>query len=199
MLWKGVVLLKFCNPCGGIETERFPTGGCKPCQKRYNATPEAIATRARRMARGRNFRYCERCVNNVEHYANGQCRHCKISDALAYAAANPEVHCARVKRWQAAHRDKASAFRVNWQRGKSGWTRELFAKAWTNQNGLCAICKKPMLPNGKTKNSVVADHCHLTNKPRALLHSRCNTGIGLLEDDPATLRAAAEYIEVHRG
>jgi hypothetical protein len=54
----------------------------------------------------------------------------------------------------------------------------------------CMICLR-------TEN-LVADHCHATLKLRAVLCSRCNTGLGAFLDDPAMLRAAATYLEYFR-
>jgi hypothetical protein len=41
-------------------------------------------------------------------------------------------------------------------------------------------------------------HDHSTGVTRQLLCQRCNHGLGLLRDDPAVLRAAADYVERHR-
>ncbi len=57
------------------------------------------------------------------------------------------------------------------------------------QNGLCAICK--------AAPAVHVDHDHVTGQVRALLCFNCNGGLGQFKDDPAVLRAAAEYVHFH--
>jgi hypothetical protein len=58
------------------------------------------------------------------------------------------------------------------------------------QGGLCAICRAA--PAGHV------DHDHDTGAVRALLCFNCNGGLGQFKDDPALLRAAADYVEEHR-
>ena len=41
------------------------------------------------------------------------------------------------------------------------------------------------------------DHCHTTGKIRGLLCRKCNTAIGLLNDNATVLRLAAEYLDEH--
>ena len=57
------------------------------------------------------------------------------------------------------------------------------------QDGLCAICK--------AAPAVHVDHDHATGQVRALLCFNCNGGLGQFKDDPAVLRAAAEYVGFH--
>jgi len=61
------------------------------------------------------------------------------------------------------------------------------------QGDRCAICgtDEPATRTG----SWHVDHCHDSSKVRGLLCTRCNIGLGQFRDDPARLRAAAEYIE----
>lgn len=51
----------------------------------------------------------------------------------------------------------------------------------------CALC-------GKEARDI--DHCHVTGKVRGKLCSACNRGLGIFGDNPARLRAAAEYLEM---
>jgi hypothetical protein len=54
------------------------------------------------------------------------------------------------------------------------------------QRGLCPICS-----DGKAEH---VDHDHETGRVRGVLCPECNTGMGQLRDDPATLRRAADYL-----
>lgn len=66
------------------------------------------------------------------------------------------------------------------------------------QNWLCAICNTtPFKMREDHVSGLNLDHCHITGKPRALLCHNCNRGLGLFQDDPAILRAAALYVEYH--
>jgi hypothetical protein len=77
---------------------------------------------------------------------------------------------------------------------------ERFAEMTVAQNGVCAICGHPekFTARGKPR-ALSVDHDHETNLVRGLLCAGCNKALGLFGDDPARLRAAAEYIERHRG
>lgn len=51
----------------------------------------------------------------------------------------------------------------------------------------CAICA--------AIDELVGDHDHATGKPRGILCRNCNLALGNMADDPARLRAAADYLE----
>jgi hypothetical protein len=43
------------------------------------------------------------------------------------------------------------------------------------------------------------DHNHATGVVRAILCSRCNSGLGLFCEDPDLMRRAIDYLETHNG
>ncbi len=81
---------------------------------------------------------------------------------------------------------------------RSGWTVEEYDEAHERQDGLCAICGRPASGAQKAGSRLHADHDHETGARRQLICGPCNVALGLLGDDPALLRAAADYIERHR-
>jgi hypothetical protein len=76
-------------------------------------------------------------------------------------------------------------------RGRYGITAEDADAMLGAQGGLCAICRAAPAAH--------VDHDHETGAVRALLCFNCNGGLGQFKDDPRVLRAAADYVEEHRG
>lgn len=59
------------------------------------------------------------------------------------------------------------------------------------QCGTCEICKTKFTSISKAH----VDHCHVTNKVRGLLCTKCNPGIGFFEDSLITLKSALKYLK----
>lgn len=91
-----------------------------------------------------------------------------------------------------------------WKRKDTGWVRRFATLASYGlteedynamlraQENRCAACERE---SWEVKRGLFVDHCHKTGRVRGLLCSNCNTAIGLASDDPARLRALADYLD----
>lgn len=67
---------------------------------------------------------------------------------------------------------------------KYGMTDEEFYKLLALQNGVCACCGRPEIARHNDKlRSLSVDHDHLTGQIRGLLCTKCNTALGLLDEN----------------
>lgn len=62
-------------------------------------------------------------------------------------------------------------------------------------NGKCAICEEP--ESKERWRCLAVDHCHNTGKIRQLLCWKCNSGLGLFNDDKQLLTNAIKYLTKH--
>lgn len=74
-------------------------------------------------------------------------------------------------------------------RGKFGITEEEYQALLAKQNGCCAICG-----DHPDKKALAVDHCHDSGQIRGLLCGKCNTALGLMDDNAQRLAAASEYL-----
>jgi hypothetical protein len=77
-------------------------------------------------------------------------------------------------------------------KNKFGITPEDYDRLLEAQGGVCAICKR--YPPHRRIKRLCVDHDHKTGRIRGLLCSRCNSGIGMLQDDEASLSGAIAYL-----
>jgi hypothetical protein len=113
--------------------------------------------------------------------------HGKVIDAV-HRAVNREDRLVRQRVRYAANPDY---YRNRYYVNTYGITLEERNAMLENQGGSCAICCA-------TKHGGVGwhlDHCHTTGTVRKILCHRCNTAIGMFNDDAELLRAAAAYLE----
>ena len=119
--------------------------------------------------------------------------------AKAYRAnpENKEKARLRAKQWRENNpeayrqhqKDKYDRFAVIEK--KYGLTEQAYNEMWSAQSGRCKICNKHEQELGKV---LYVDHCHNTGKVRGLLCQKCNTAIGLFNDDVDIVLKAAKYI-----
>ena len=74
-----------------------------------------------------------------------------------------------------------------------GLSIEQYDRMLEDQKGKCAICAAKRPPDAPLSFFHV-DHDHQTGVVRGLLCGPCNTGIGMLKDDPKVLRKAIKYL-----
>ena len=112
------------------------------------------------------------------------------ANVKAYQKANPDVNArSRAKRRSNGKRRLADV------KSKYGVTEEQYAEMLERAGGVCEICGR--VPSEVSKKGACVDHCHDSSKVRGILCAPCNSGIGSLQDDPAVLRKAIEYLETH--
>lgn len=79
-----------------------------------------------------------------------------------------------------------------------GLSLEDYHSLYKKQSGSCAICNKALTLYAETRDlSSVAciDHNHSTGEVRGLLCNTCNTGIGMLKEDPIIMQSAIKYLQ----
>jgi hypothetical protein len=79
-----------------------------------------------------------------------------------------------------------------------GISYEKYLEMCKDRNYMCDICNDVKIPAGTSpigsKDILVLDHCHETNKIRGILCQNCNQGIGLLRDNVDILTSAHLYL-----
>lgn len=118
---------------------------------------------------------CEHCGDPIPEDRHGRAKFC-----------SPEC---KKKMQDARWRERAPGYMRQYL---YGLTPDQFAAMLADQDGRCAICGADS-PGGKGGWHV--DHCHDRGHVRGLLCNGCNLMLGHAQDDPARLRAAAEYLE----
>jgi hypothetical protein len=78
-----------------------------------------------------------------------------------------------------------------------GINLDIYYSLLEKQNHRCAICDavENNVIGDRAKWSFAVDHNHVTGKVRGLLCNQCNRAIGMLKDDAALLRKAADYLD----
>ncbi len=138
-------------------------------------------------------------IDGMKHCANPECpltqplsvenftSHIRLKDGLQPYCKRCNSDYQKLQR----RRDPTFASKRTWihRKNKYGVTQAQFMDMLARQDYLCPIC----LDNVHAGSSL--DHCHILGNIRGILCSNCNTGIGMLRDDPALLRRAIRYLE----
>lgn len=76
-----------------------------------------------------------------------------------------------------------------------GITAEEYKNLIQTQNNKCLCCEEAF----NDELSPHLDHNHKTGKIRGVLCHKCNTGLGLFDENPDKLNKAIEYLRKHNG
>lgn len=211
-----------CEHCGQLMTgrtsprARYCSQGCKEAavlRRKRAAALEAIGTRE-----------CLNCGKVIPESVTLKARCCSRECGVAWenekrAAARrarwaaeelrcencgepipvPEKGKRRTK--YCSERCKHLVLGARWRQQASGYNRqktygitpEQFEAMLAAQGGKCAICRTGTWKGKHNKPHL--DHDHVTGAVRGILCGGCNNGLGNFGDDPARLRAAADYLE----
>lgn len=141
-----------------------------------------------------------------------KCRQSKPFDAFYVVKGRPSSWCractnASSKASYEKNREARNKRIVLVRRARQlGLTYEEYIALPNDPGEQCAVCGSP--PDGRRnctyrssmaqepkKKNLAVDHCHKTGVIRGFLCSHCNRALGLMDDDPALIRALADYVE----
>lgn len=140
---------------------------------------------------------CAHCHKKLKPAAGYETRkkYCDTKcQANAAYARDRKVRAQKVREYQ---RNNPEKIRARKRRALTGWTQEEYDRAYKEQKGLCAICgiSANKCTTSKNRQGLVADHNHKTKNKRGLLCGKCNTAIGLLNDDVEICKKVIQYLE----
>jgi hypothetical protein len=123
------------------------------------------------------------------------CTQQQIDSATRWAKSNPERRKEIAKKYKNSLRGQENG--RNWAyQYKYGITLEQYNQKVSEQDNKCHICTQTETATlrGKIKRLAV-DHCHKTGHVRKLLCDRCNSLLGIANDDLELLQKAINYIK----
>ena len=110
-----------------------------------------------------------------------------------YRKKNEEKLKANNKKWREANKEKdvLTMFKARLKR-KYNLTIEEYDALLEAQNNSCKVCGTHATNNLKGK--LYVDHCHTTGKVRGMLCMKCNSALGLLNDDKELIQKLLDYL-----
>lgn len=96
-------------------------------------------------------------------------------------------------KWRANNLEKSRKQLKNWSLIRTyGITLDDYNKMFDEQQECCAICR---VHNSKLNKPLAVDHSHKSGNIRKLLCAKCNTGLGMFQDNKNLLSLAINYLE----
>lgn len=145
---------------------------CKKCGKEYPATPEYFYRR--KIGKGGLNAPCKVCCKKYRHSPGQKLR---------------ESNYAKHKKsWK--NKNTRKRCREWYLKNNYALTQKEFLFIYVNQNGCCAVCKKPV-----ALDKIRIDHNHETGKVRGLLCNECNLDLGTIEKRLGNIGQVLEYLK----
>lgn len=106
----------------------------------------------------------------------------------------PEQKAAKaayLKAYRAANRARVAVVqRASERRRLYGLTPAMYREMLDQQEWTCPICERPLTEN----RTPSVDHDHRTLQVRGIICRRCNSALGMLDDNPELFLRAADYL-----
>ena len=122
-----------------------------------------------------------------------KCSQCALLKPLDNFYNEPRVKDGKQAKCKICHQKATEKYRKN----NPGLYRKASLKHWHSldiekkQTSVCQICKKDC----PSRRFLSVDHCHKTGKVRGLLCVKCNTALGMLNDNIEYFTAAIKYLK----
>jgi recombination endonuclease VII len=131
-------------------------------------------------------------IDGEKRYTGPKYREIRTAYEPAYQRANRQQLNAAARRRRAVSPTPTPAKNRRALLRRYGLTEADFDRLSAGQDYVCALCRKA------PRDRLCVDHCHDFKMLRSLLCRKCNRGLGAFDDNPALLRAAADYVEIWR-
>lgn len=132
---------------------------------------------------------CKPCNNSAVHKWRKAYPEKEKEKQAKYYKKNATEAKEKMKEYKKVNKSRIKTLNLK----KYGLSQEQYEVMVELQNHSCKICKRH---SSEFSKGLCVDHCHKSGKIRGLLCGPCNTGIGLLQDNPAIIIAAATYVEI---
>lgn len=130
------------------------------------------------------------CFGYKRDKLNGRASQCKACNRAVYHTEHGRDVVAKYHKTEQYNLlKKAASRRTVFKRHNI--TEEYFNALVTQQDNKCGICQTELQPGYQTH----IDHNHTTSKVRGLLCSKCNTGLGLFNENKQVLLNAISYLD----
>ena len=134
------------------------------------------------------------------------CKVCERAMAKNWYESNKEKATAKVREWRQQNADAVKQYRANNRHKhyrqelvrKYGVEPQWFDDQLQRQENSCMCCKR-QFQWGHKQTTPHVDHCHDSQEVRGILCNRCNTVLGLCEDNTELLTTLARYLRKWHG